>query len=81
MDRIRAASAGVLQWQEERVFSTALAFRDFDDFVEKMVKVTHSDLQLGEGVINEVRQCFERRMTPRGARFVRDMRVNLLRRP
>jgi hypothetical protein len=45
-----------------------------------MVKVTHSDLQLGEGVIDEVRKRFERRMTPQGARFVREMRVNLLRR-
>ena len=76
---MRAAQSGVLQSEGEHVFDTELAFRDFDDFVDRMVRVTHSDIRLPEAVEAEVRARFERRMTPTGARFVRQMRVNVLR--
>ena len=62
------------------MFDTELAFRDYDDFVDKTVRVTHSDIRLPDAVADEVRARFERRMTPGGARFVRQMRVNVLRR-
>jgi SAM-dependent methyltransferase len=65
----------------EHVFDTALAFRNFDDFVDRIVRVTHSDIVLADDVAVEVRRRFEQAMTPDGARFVRQMRINVLRKP
>lgn len=77
----RAAKQGVLEQVEERHFMAPIAFVDFADFVERIVKVTHSDLTLEGAKLAEVRRRFEKHMTPEGAKFVRPMRVNLMRRP
>lgn len=76
----RAAAAGVLEWVDERVFDTPLAFRNFDDFFDRMIRVTHSDISMDPATTAEVQRRFEKFMTPQGATFVRQMRVNLLRR-
>jgi ubiquinone/menaquinone biosynthesis C-methylase UbiE len=65
----------------EYVFATELAFKDFDDFVNRIVRVTHSDIALTADVADEVRRRFERHMTVSGAKFVREMRINVLRKP
>lgn len=75
----RAADSGVLRWEREMVFDTPLHFRDFDDFVERIVRVTHSTIELAPAVASEVRRRFERFQGPGGAHFVRQMRINLLR--
>lgn len=75
----RAAESGVLRWEREIVFDTPLDFRDFDDFIERIVRVTHSDIHPDLVVMREVRSRFERFQTPGGAHFVRQMRVNILR--
>jgi SAM-dependent methyltransferase len=77
----RAASSGVLEMVEERLFDTPLAFRDFGEFFDRIVRVTHSDIALAGDELAEVRRRFECHMGPAGARFVRPMRVNVLRRP
>lgn len=77
----RAAAAGVLVWDREVVFDTPLHFRDYGDFVERIVRVTHSDVVLAAEVDAEVRRQFALFQGPDGARFVRQMRVNFLRRP
>lgn len=77
----RAGSAGVLRGVEERHFDTPIAFRDFDDFVARMVDVTHMRHSLDAATLAEVRRRFEAHLGPGGARFVRPMRVNLLARP
>jgi hypothetical protein len=77
----RAIAAGLFTHVEETVFSTPLTFRDFDDFFDRIVRVTHSTLILEGETLAEVRRRFNRFVTPEGARFVRDMRVNVLRRP
>jgi hypothetical protein len=73
-----AAATGVLKNVGEHVFNTELAFRDFDDFLDRVVRVTHSDVRLPDTIADEVRARFERHMTPAGARFLRQMRVNVL---
>ena len=78
---VRAVDAGVFESMPETTFDTPLFFRDFDDFVAKVVNVTHSQLALEGDTLAEVRRRFDRLMTPAGARFVRAMRVNVLRRP
>ncbi len=75
----RAAASGLLRWEREVVFDTPLHFRDFDDFVDRIVRVTHSDIALAPEVVDEVRQRFEHFQRPGGADFVRQMRVNILR--
>lgn len=77
----RAAERGLLQAVEERHFETPIVFRDFDDFVERMVRVTHTDLAVEGALLEAVRRRFEAHMGPGGARFLRPMRVNLMRRP
>lgn len=76
----RAAASGVLHWERELVFDTPLHFPDFDDFAKRLMHVTHSDIELDESLLNEVRTRFQRHAGPDGARFVRQMRVNILRR-
>ena len=64
----------------ETVFDMPLHFRDFDDFDRRIVQATHSDLRLEGETLAEVRRRFARFQTPDGAGFVREMRVNVLRR-
>ena len=76
---MHAAATGVLESVGEYVFDTELSFRDFDDFVDRIVRVTHTDVRLPEAIADAVRARFERHMTAAGARFVRQSRVNVLR--
>ncbi len=75
----RAAAAGLLAWEDEIVFDTPLAFRDFDDFVDRMLRVTYSDLLLSDDLMAQLRQRFAPHLGADGARFVRQIRVNLMR--
>ena len=61
-------------------FDTPVQFRDFERFRQRMIDVSFADRRLDDATMAEVRRRFERHMTPDGARFVRPMRVNLLRR-
>ncbi len=76
----RAADAGVLAWEDEIVFDTPLAFRDFDDFVDRMLRVTYAELLLSDDLMAQLRQRFAPHEGADGARFVRQVRVNLMRR-
>jgi SAM-dependent methyltransferase len=75
----RAADTGVLRWERELFFDTPLHFRDFDDFVDRIVRVTHSNIELPAALVADVRRRFERFQGADGAHFVRQMRINLLR--
>lgn len=76
---LRAISTGLMRGVEEKRFDTPLAFRDFDDFFQRVVKATHSDRTLVGDQLVEVKQHFQRHATPQDVRFVRPMRVNVLR--
>lgn len=76
----RAARSRVLESEREIEFMAPLAFRDYEDFAEKLIRATHSEHHLSEDLEREVRHRFEARLGPQGARFVRPMRVNLMRR-
>lgn len=76
----RADAAGVMAEELEHEFMAPLAFRDYDDFVEKIVRATHSNHRYGAEVEAEVRSKLARHAGPDGAmKFIRPMRVNLLR--
>lgn len=76
----RAPERGLLAWTDELRFDLPVRFRDYDDFVDRMVRVTHTDIRLDGAVETEVRRCFQAHCTAEGACFERPMRVNLLRR-
>jgi SAM-dependent methyltransferase len=75
----RAHAEGVLREEHEIEFMAPLAFRDFADFSERLIHATHSHHSLSPERLTEVRSRFEAHMTPQGAKFVRPMRVNLMR--
>jgi SAM-dependent methyltransferase len=77
----RASKSGVLETALEHEFMAPLAFRDYDDFVDKVVRATHSDHVYTPDVAAQVRARFAKHETPQGTKFIRPMRVNLLRRP
>lgn len=77
----RAVTSGQLEDAGEITFDMPLVFRDFDDFFNKIVRVTHSELALAGDKLVEVRERFGKHLNPQGARFVRPMRVNVLRKP
>jgi len=61
-------------------FEMPRRFADFDDFVRKTIDVTFAERRLDEATLREVRERFEKHLTPEGASFLTPMRVNLLRR-
>jgi SAM-dependent methyltransferase len=77
----RARERKRLLWEREIVFDTPLHFRDYEDFDRRIVQVTHTDMHLSDDVERDVRGLFQRHMTADGARFVRQMRINILRNP
>ena len=76
----RAMRDGVLREEREIHFMAPVAFRDFADFEQKTIRATHTHHHLSDELLARVRAQFERHMTPEGAKFIRPMRVNLLRR-
>ena len=77
----RACSGGMFTEVLERQFMAPIAFRDYGDFFERIVKATHSEHVLTEATERTVRERFEAHMSASGARFIRPMRINLLRTP
>jgi hypothetical protein len=77
----RATRAGLFEAVDRREFLAPREFRDYDDFVDKVVRVTHTDHVYTDEVAAQVRSRFGRHETPSGARFLQPMRVDFLRRP
>ena len=77
----RAVAQGQMQDAGEITFDMPLVFQNFDDFFNKIVRVTHSELVLAGDKLIDVRERFDNHMSAEGARFVRPMRVNVLRMP
>ena len=75
----RAPRDGVLREEREIHFMAPVAFRDFAEFENKTIRATHTHHHLSDELLARVRAQFERHMTPDGAKFIRPMRVNLLR--
>ena len=76
----RATRDGVLREEREIHFMAPVAFRDFAEFERKTIRATHTHHHLSDELLARVRAQFEKHMTPEGAKFIRPMRVNLLRR-
>jgi len=76
----RAVDSGLFVLESERFFSTPKFFRDFEEFEEKILKVTHTKHLLSPVLYQQVKEKFLRHMTPDGAHLAIPVRVDLLRR-
>lgn len=75
----RAVESSAWQGVSETSFDMPVAFADFADFEQRIVNVTFADHRLDAATREQVRQRFEKHMGADGARFLRPMRANLLR--
>lgn len=75
----RAVDAGRMTLVKQIFFKTPLRFRDFAQFERGVLHVTHTAHRLSPQLHAQVRERFERHMTPDGAFFQIPMRVDLLR--
>jgi len=73
-----AVEDGRFRLVDEVFFQSRMFFRDFADFEEKVIAVTHSNHQLSDALYEPVRQSFNMVMTANGAHFLMPMRVDLL---
>ncbi len=75
----RADGSNVLALVAEHEFMAPLFFRDFADFERRIIQATHSEHVLTDALRQDVRERLDAHMTPEGARFVRPMRIDLMR--
>lgn len=77
----RAVAEGRLELVEQIFFLSPTRYRDFAEFDERILKVTHTDHRLDDQLFATVRDRFQAQMGNDGANFLNPMRVDLLRRP
>lgn len=77
----QALDQGLFVLRKQLFFNTRSHFRDFDDFAERMIQVTHSDHRLSPETYAAVRDRFESSMSTPGATFHAPQRVDLLVKP
>jgi hypothetical protein len=75
---LRAAGKGLFTMAQETQFETPVGFRDFDDFFDRLVRVSYAERSMDDATLAEVKRRFAEHATTDGARFVRPMRVNVL---
>jgi len=74
----RAVAGGDFELVEQIFFDAPGHFEDFAEFENRMLKVTHTQHKIDNGLYQRIREAFERHMTPQGATFSKPMRVDLL---
>jgi len=77
----QAVRGGTFELQEEIFFNSPGHYRDFSEFDERMLQVTHTDHQISSDLYQRIESAFERHMTDDGAHFLKPSRVDLLRKP
>ena len=70
---------GIWAETEELFFNTQLRFKDFSEFDQRMLQVTHTDHALSPEVLQEVKEKFSSNMKNGRVEFLVPNRVNLLR--
>lgn len=67
-----------LQLVEQIFFNTQRTYKEFSEFKELIINVTHNNHQLSDELMTEVKQKFMSHMTESGAEFLTPIRVDLL---
>ena len=61
-------------------FDMPVAFRDFEEFDQRMMRPTFADHRIDDAKRARVREAFDRQAGPDGLRLLRPMHVRLLQR-
>lgn len=77
----RAVESGLMELVTQKFFSTPVHFKDFAQFEQQVLQVTHSDHRLSPDLFDRVQTAFAAHMTLDGAHFATPIRVDLLRKP
>ncbi len=79
-DTVRqAVEVGAFTLAEELFFNSPMAFDSFEDFENRVLKVTHTDHDLDETTYAQVRERFQAQAAENGSvRFLMPIRVDLL---
>lgn len=75
----RAISTLPFGLEQQKFFLTPMHFDHFEDFDNKVLKVTHTEHSLSPSLLGAVREKFNLHMTASGADFHMPIRVDLLR--
>jgi ubiquinone/menaquinone biosynthesis C-methylase UbiE len=75
----RAVEDGRFQLVRQRFFFTPGHFDSFEQFEERIIRVTHTDHQLSPDLLERVRWKFGAHLTAEGANFRNPLRVDILR--
>ena len=70
------------RWSQaaQRRFDMPVAFSDFADFEQRLMRPTFADHRIDDAILAATRAAFEAHRGPMGVRFVRPMHVRLLQR-
>ncbi|OQX31838.1 MAG: hypothetical protein B0D96_05175 [Candidatus Sedimenticola endophacoides] len=72
---------GLFESVEQIFFNAPGHYRDFAEFEERMLRVTHTEHRIDAPLHQRIREAFERHLGPEGADFLKPSRVDLLRKP
>ena len=75
----RAAGRGLLHEEREIFFGIPVRYDSFEQFEQNTIRATHTHHDLSPELFARVREKFMAHMKAGGARFVRPMRANLMR--
>ena len=75
----RAVDDGRLRLEKQYFFNVRSFFESFEQFDQRMIRVTHTNHQLAPELYQRVKEKFESYLTPEGANFLTPQRVDLLR--
>jgi ubiquinone/menaquinone biosynthesis C-methylase UbiE len=76
-----AVDSGLFSLVSQTFFRAQVRYRDFAEFEQKVINVTHSEHRLSPALLDEVRAKFEAHMGDRGAEFLAPFRVDQLQKP
>lgn len=75
---VKSVEKKELQLVEQLFFNTQRKFKEFSEFEDLIINVTHNDHQLSDNLLAAVKQKFMVHMTDTGAEFLTPLRVDLL---
>jgi SAM-dependent methyltransferase len=75
----KAVDEGLFDLVSQTFFLSKVKYKNFADFEQKVIGVTHTEHRLSPALLAQVRAKFEAHLGPDGARFLAPFRVDLLR--
>jgi len=76
-----SVASGELSLVKQIFFNAPGSYRDFAEFDERMIQVTHTNHQIDDTLYRRIRNAFNRHMGEDGAHFLKPSRVDLLQKP